>query len=229
MPNHVLRNGGLGNGNAKLHQLAVHAGSPPERLARLMLRISSRNSGATPGRPGPRRPLPCPIASEAGAVPPDDRLGFHDDEDPIPISPDSAQEHPETAVHIREPWPFRRTMEHGELLSKGEILKCQRASCLERRDEGAKKRPNHAAMLTPTSLPLQLEVFRRRFLHPSLTPDFVSAQKTLVRYQGRVDVSFAGSYTRDVDGSRAAARPEGAQPPRTRPKLYSSSSSLSCT
>ena len=30
--NHVLGNGGLGNGNAKLRKLAVHTGSSPERI-----------------------------------------------------------------------------------------------------------------------------------------------------------------------------------------------------
>jgi len=89
-----------------------------------------------------------PIAPEPGAVPPDDRLGFHDDEDPLPISPDSAQKHPETAGDIREPRTFHRTIEDGELLAKSEILESQLATSLERRDERAKKRPNHVGMLS---------------------------------------------------------------------------------
>ncbi len=47
-------------------------------------------------------------------------LGFHDDEDPLPISSDSAPKHPETAVDIREPRTFHRTIEDGELLPKSE-------------------------------------------------------------------------------------------------------------
>ena len=55
MANHVLGDGGLGYGYAKLRQLAVHAGSAPERIALLISRISSRISLGTPGRPGRRR------------------------------------------------------------------------------------------------------------------------------------------------------------------------------
>ena len=54
---------------------------------------------------------------EPGAVPPDDRLGFHDDEDPSPVRPDSAQKYPETPIQIRESRPFCITMEDDELLS----------------------------------------------------------------------------------------------------------------
>ena len=36
--------------------------------------------------------LPSPISSEPTTVPADDRLRFHDDEDTLPVSPDSAQQ-----------------------------------------------------------------------------------------------------------------------------------------
>jgi hypothetical protein len=38
-------------------------------------------------------------------------------------------------------------MENGELLPQSEILESQLATSLERRDERAKKTPNHAGML----------------------------------------------------------------------------------
>ena len=68
-------------------------------------------------------------------VPADDRLRFHDDEDALPVSPDSAQQHPKLAVDLREPRPFHGTVEDGELLPKSDILESQLATRLEGRDE----------------------------------------------------------------------------------------------
>ena len=48
---------------------------------------------------------------------------------------------------IREPRPFHRTAEDGELLPKSDILESQLATSLEGRDEGANKRRNHAGMV----------------------------------------------------------------------------------
>ena len=61
-------------------------------------------------------------------------VGFDDHEDLRPVGPESAQEHPKATVQIREPWPFHRALEHGELLPKSEILERQRAACFERRE-----------------------------------------------------------------------------------------------
>ena len=51
------------------------------------------------------------------------------------------------AVDIREPRPFHRTAEHGELLAKSDILESQLATSLEGRDESANNRRNHAGMV----------------------------------------------------------------------------------
>ena len=102
-------------------------------------------SDAWPSRSTPSA-LPSPISSEPTTVPTDDRLRFHDDEDALPVSPDSAQQHPKLAVDIREPRPFHRTAEDGELLPKSDILESQLATSLEGRDERANKRRNHAAI-----------------------------------------------------------------------------------
>ena len=71
MANHVLGDGGLGYGYAKLRQLAVHAESAPERigLAHLPDQLAyfardARSSGPT------SLALPRPIVLEPGAVPP---------------------------------------------------------------------------------------------------------------------------------------------------------------
>ena len=123
-------------------------GAPQRGLALLMFRISSRISGATAwsSRPTPSA-LPRPISSEPTTVPADDRLRFHDDEDALSVSPDSAQQHPKPAVDLREPRPFHGTAEDGKLLAKSDILESQLATSLEGRDESANKRRNHAGMV----------------------------------------------------------------------------------
>jgi len=48
------------------------------------------------------------------------------------------------------------------------------------------------------------EIFRRVFLHPRITPDFIKAQRLLAAFQGVGDIWFAGSYTREVDSQETA-------------------------
>ena len=148
MANHILGDGGLGNGDAQLRQLAMHAGSSPERVgpAHVPYQLTyfasdAWSSGLTPSA------LPSPISSEPTTVPADDRLRFHNDEDALPVSPDPAQQHPKPAVDLREPRPFHRTAENGELLPKSDILKSQLATSLESRDESGNQRQNHTGMV----------------------------------------------------------------------------------
>ena len=54
---------------------------------------------------------------------------------------------PKLAGDIREPRPFHRTAEDGELLPKSDILESQLATSLEGRDESPNKRRNHAGMV----------------------------------------------------------------------------------
>ena len=93
MPNRVLRYGGLRNGYAKLHEFAVYARCSPGDVSSThipdQLAYIQRDAWST----GPTFPtLPSPIASEPGAVPPDNGFGLHDDEDAVPVSPDSGRE-----------------------------------------------------------------------------------------------------------------------------------------
>ena len=56
MPHHVFGDGRFGNLNAQLEQLTVNAWCTPAGLFRLIIRIRSRTSRGTLGRPGlPRR------------------------------------------------------------------------------------------------------------------------------------------------------------------------------
>ena len=126
MVNHVLGYGGRGNGDAELRELAVHAGRSPERIGSTHVTDQLAYFGSDAGSTRPAPPaLPCPVAFEPGAVPPDNGLGLHDDEDPGPVGPESSQQHPETTVHIRQPQSFHRTLEDGELLAQSEIFKSQ--------------------------------------------------------------------------------------------------------
>ena len=88
MANHILGDGGLGNGDAQLCQLAMHAGSSPERVgpAHVPYQLTYFGSDAWSSWPTPSA-LPSPISSEPTTVPADDRLRFHDDEDALPVSP----------------------------------------------------------------------------------------------------------------------------------------------
>jgi predicted NAD/FAD-binding protein len=58
--------------------------------------------------------------------------------------------------------------------------------------------------VTSRSLDPQEEIFRRNFLHPLITPDFIEAGRALAQYQGQDGVWFAGSYTREVDSQNTA-------------------------
>ena len=146
MANPILGDGSLGNGDAQLRQLAMHAGSSPERVgpAHVPYQLTYFGSDAWSSRPTPSA-LPRPISSEPTTVPADDRLRFHDDA--LSVSPDSAQQHPKPAVDLREPRPFHGTAEDGKLLAKSDILESQLATSLEGRDESANKRRNHAGMV----------------------------------------------------------------------------------
>jgi uncharacterized protein len=50
----------------------------------------------------------------------------------------------------------------------------------------------------------QQEIFRRVFLHPRITPDFIKTQRLLTGFQGTTGVWFAGSYTGEVDSQETA-------------------------
>ena len=129
MANHVLGDGGLGNGNAKLRELAVHARRSPERLGSTHVpdQLAYFWGHARTTRP-PSPTLPRPVASRAGTMPTHHGVRFNDHEYLRPVSPDSPQKHPESAVHTREPQPFHGMMEDGELLPEGQVLESQRAA-----------------------------------------------------------------------------------------------------
>ncbi len=48
------------------------------------------------------------------------------------------------------------------------------------------------------------ELFRREFLHPFVSPEFIETERLLSAYQGRAGIWYAGSYTLEVDGQDTA-------------------------
>ena len=132
-PNHVLGHGGLGNGYAELREFAVHAGCSPQRIGSRHVPEHFADFRSDTGSTGSSPPtLPSPVTSEPGAMPTDDGVGLDDDEHPVPVSPDSAQDDPEASVDIRKPGPFHRPAEDGELVPESEILNGERTLRLER-------------------------------------------------------------------------------------------------
>lgn len=72
--------------------------------------------------------------------------------------------------------------------------------------------PGHGAVslfkswVTARSREPQLEVARRSFRHPLVTPAFIETQRSLAAFQGLDAVWFAGSYLKEVDSQETALR-----------------------
>src|SRR5215831_11910142 len=74
------------------------------------------------GAAAPRPRPPAPVQTETSAVPADDSLGLHDDQDIGPTEPEAAERGPEEPVQRVQRWPRPFAFEYGELLPKGENL-----------------------------------------------------------------------------------------------------------
>ena len=123
-------------------------GAPQRGLALLIFRISSRISGATPGRPGLRRrlfqvqyrlnPQRCQRTTVSGFT------MTRTPSQSVQILRNSTQ-NPRSTFESRGRFTERR--EDGKLLPKSDILESQLATSLEGRDESANQRRNHAGMV----------------------------------------------------------------------------------
>jgi hypothetical protein len=74
--------------------------------------------GPTALRPGP----PTPVEAETGAMPADDGLGLHDEEDVGPVGPNAAQGSPEEPVQPIQTGTGPLPLENCDLLPQGEDL-----------------------------------------------------------------------------------------------------------
>lgn len=104
-----------------------HVGSTPTSSTKKTQALacrSPRSSSASPPR------SPAPVQAETGAVPADDGLRLHDDQDVAPAWPQTAECRPEESVQRVQYRPRPLAFENGDLLSKGEDFKGRVASAL---------------------------------------------------------------------------------------------------
>ena len=83
---------------------------------------------------------------EAGEVPADHGVGFHDHQDVRPAGPTLAECRPEKSVQGVQFWPRPFPFQHGDLLSEGEDFEGCSASTAKEDSDGDKER---APFITP--------------------------------------------------------------------------------
>ena len=66
-----------------------------------------------------------PVGGETPSMPSKNRFRLDDDECLFPVSPGSGQESPEEAIELPELRSPTSSVQNGELLAEGEVLKCQ--------------------------------------------------------------------------------------------------------
>jgi len=73
----------------------------------------------------------CPEEPEDLAMPTDDRFGLDDDQRFAPASPDARQQDPEETICVLDRRTLPLSLENGQLLPQGKVLKRQVASFFE--------------------------------------------------------------------------------------------------
>ena len=130
---HVLRDAGLRDLEAKLEQLAMDARRTPEWVGIEDLADQPANVVIYRSAPWPRPP--APVEPKAGAMPANDGARFDNQQDIGPAGPDAAEVGPEEAVTSVQGWPRSLAFEHGELLAESEDFQ---GGIDSRADENAK-------------------------------------------------------------------------------------------
>ena len=115
-------------------------GAPHKGLVAAIVLMRAAVSARIGGRPA-SRPAgePRPVLTEATALPPQDRVGRHDDQSPPPASPDSGQPHPQETIHRAQSGPRHRSFVHGELLAQGQVLEGELAVAAAEEGEESKQ------------------------------------------------------------------------------------------
>ena len=118
MADHIFRNRGFGNFDAKFEEFAVDSWRSPTRI----VSAQSPNQFANVFRN--RRPtrlsmsnLPGPVPTEATAVPTDNGGRFHDPERRTPSGPDARESNPETSISGLKSRSGRLSLQHDDLVS----------------------------------------------------------------------------------------------------------------
>ena len=124
MPHHVFRDGGFGNLNAQLEQLAVNAWRTPARV------VAAHHPDQIPNllrHAGPTwlaaADFPRPEQAKAFTMPGDNGFRLDDHQGGLPVAPHASQPHPEDSISGRQFQPFwSRPTQDGELLPQGEVF-----------------------------------------------------------------------------------------------------------
>ena len=131
------RDGALGDIGPELEELSMDSWCAPQGIGRG--HRSDEGGGLSADRRTARsRPAgePRPVLTEATALPPQDRVGRHDDQSLPPAGPGSGQPNPQEAIHRAQSGPRHRSFVHGELLTQGEVLQGELAgAAAEEREE----------------------------------------------------------------------------------------------
>ena len=123
-------------------QFAVDPGGSPDGILCRHASDESANLLAGPRPTAPRPGTPAPVETKTGAVPADDGLGFHDDEDLAPAAPATPECRPEESVQGVHRWPRPFAFEDSDLLSQGKELEGRVASTTEEDADGGEKSEN---------------------------------------------------------------------------------------
>ena len=124
MPHDVFRDGGFGNLNAQLEQLAVNAWRTPARV------VAAHHPDQIPNllrHAGPTwlaaADFPRPEQAKALTMPGDNGFRLDDHQGRFPVAPHVSQPDPEDPVGWRQLQSFwSRPTQDGELLPQGEVF-----------------------------------------------------------------------------------------------------------
>ena len=137
---HQPGNGPLGHLDAELPEFSMDSRGAPQGIHRGHL---SDQGGElrVDGRAAHPRPAgePRPVLTEATALPPQDRVGRHDDQSLLPAGPDSGQPDPQEAIHRAQSGARHRSFVHGELLAQGQVLEGELAGAAAEEGEKTKQ------------------------------------------------------------------------------------------
>ena len=130
-------------------------GAPQSGFSMLIRRIKTRSSVSICGRPSPRARLPTPITAKSGSVPPQERLGPNDCENPQDCWKPAIQLDKEPAILVREPdATMRPAPQDNQLTSKHRVLGFKLQLRLEWRGqdgESEAEQADHPASLSDSS------------------------------------------------------------------------------
>jgi hypothetical protein len=151
-------------------------GAPHRRFIAAIFLMRAVISALIGGRAHPRAVgEPRPVLTEATVLPPQDRVGRHDDQSLPPAGPDSGQPNPQEAICPAQPGPGYRSLVHGELVTQGEVLEGEVAVApAEEREESqqVEQEGNHQAQILSGSelinqpLARRMEFWRRTGCDP---------------------------------------------------------------